>query len=306
MNLAVALIIGPVLVACYAPTALRYLARHVGDPAALLVAWFSLLGAVLATFVVGVLLLLVPGVGPDTTMGDLAQHCWLAARHGRLPAADELVGAIGALAVLVVLSRFTAAGVRRALAERRARRAHLDLLLLTGGAPGVDGESVLWIPDAPPLAYSLGGPGGVTVLGAGVRSLPSEQLAAVLSHERAHLRGRHHLLVAMAEGIAAAAPWLPLTRQAPAAVRLLVELCADLAALRTCGAPAVRAALKALSGASHPASSLSMTGSDVVFRLQRLQDPPPSPQVLARATLAAAALTAPAVVGFAAAIALCA
>nr|WP_030504329.1 M56 family metallopeptidase [Micromonospora purpureochromogenes] len=305
MNLAIAFIAGPILVACTAPAVLRYLLRHVSDPGALLVAWFCVLGAVLGTFIVGVVLLLVPGAGPDITMGDLARHCWLAARHGRLPAADELIGAIGAFLVLVVLTRFIAAGIRRALAERRARQAHLDLLLLTGGSPGLEGDSVLWIPDAPPLAYSLGGRDGVTVLGAGVRGLPSDQLAAVVTHERAHLKGRHHLLVATAEGLAAAVPWLPLTKHAPVAVRLLVELCADAAAVRTCGAAAVRAAIHALSGAPHPASSLPMAGSEVALRLQQLQDPPCSPHLLARTALAAIALAAPVVVGLAAATAMC-
>ncbi|WP_245719002.1 M48 family metalloprotease [Micromonospora rhizosphaerae] len=71
------------------------------------------------------------------------------------------------------------------------------------------------------MAYSQGGP-RLTVLGTGARSLPPAQLAAVLSHERAHLRGRHHLLVTVVKGLAAAAPCLPLTP--PAAVRLLMEL----------------------------------------------------------------------------------
>ncbi len=62
-------------------------------------------------------------------------------------------------------------------------------------------------------------------------------------HERAHLRGRHHLMVAVAEALAAALPWLPLMRRSPFLVRALVEVSADSIAARSHGAEAVRTAL---------------------------------------------------------------
>lgn len=303
MTLALALTIGPILVGWWAPAVLRLFFRRVADPLALLLSWLCTLGAALATFVVGTGLLLVPGAGHDLTMGDLARQCWLAARHGRAPVMDELVGAAAALLVLAVLTRFAVVAIRRGLVARRSRRAHLDLLALMGGASGPG--AVLWIPHAAPLAYSLGGREGVTVLGTGARSLPPAQLAAVLSHERAHLRGRHHLLVSVVEGLAAAVPWLPLTREAPPVVRLLVEMCADVAAVRECGAAAVRAALTTFARGPHPAGALSMAGADVRLRLRRLQSPQPPCTALARAIAAVVAMAAPMFVGLVATAVVC-
>ncbi|MGW4592714.1 hypothetical protein ACWEKJ_35815 [Amycolatopsis thermoflava] len=57
----------------------------------------------------------------------------------------------------------------------------------------------------------------------------------MLVHERAHLAGRHHQLVALADALRTALPFLPLFRDAPGALRELVELAADVAATRRCG-----------------------------------------------------------------------
>lgn len=297
MTLALALTMGPIVVGWWAPGVLRFSFHRVTDPLAILLGWLCALAAVLTTFVVGIGLLLAPGPGHHLTMVDLAHDCWLLARHGKVPALDEAIGAAGALLLLAALARFAAVTIRRGLAARRSRQAHFDLLALLGGPSQPRRGAVLWIPHAAPLAYSLGGPGGVTVLGTGARSLPPAQLAAVLSHEQAHLRGRHHLLVTVVEGLAAAVPWLPLTRQAPAAVRLLVELCADASAVQECGHGAVRAALTVFAGGPQPTAALSMAGGDVSLRLQRLQTPPPPCTALARTTTTVAALTAPVLAG---------
>ncbi|MEE3920865.1 M48 family metalloprotease [Micromonospora sp. BRA006-A] len=114
-----------------------------------------------------------------------------------------------------MLARFTVTCTRRAMRARRARRAHADLLALAGRPPERGEAPVLWIPHPTPMAYSLGGSGGLTVLASAAGDLPADQLAAVLSHERAHLRERHHLLVAAVEGLAAAVPWLPRPARRP-------------------------------------------------------------------------------------------
>ncbi len=71
---------------------------------------------------------------------------------------------------------------------------------------------------------------------------------AVLAHERAHVRGRHHLAVALAVAAADALPRVPLCRAAPGAVGVLCELAADAAAVRRHGPAAVRAALAGTAG----------------------------------------------------------
>ncbi|GAB3057482.1 M56 family metallopeptidase [Micromonospora schwarzwaldensis] len=306
MSLALALVTGAAAVAWWGPAVMRWCFRHVADPVAMLLGWLGLLVAVIATFLLATVMLLAPGSTRQWALHDLARVCWHWAQPRRPPVVDEVVGAAGALILLAVLVRFTVACARRAYRAHGARRAHADLLTLAGGPPESGEAAVLWIPHPTPMAYSIGGSRGLTVLASAAGDLPAEQLAAVLSHERAHLRERHHLLVAAVEGLAAAVPWLPLTRQAPPAVRLLVELRADAAAVRECGPRAVRDALLTFAGAPHPPSALSMAGAEVTIRLRRLQECGPQRRnLLVRAALASVALAAPLGVGVATGILFC-
>ncbi|PZF92808.1 M56 family metallopeptidase [Micromonospora deserti] len=306
MSPAVALTVGALVVAWLAPALLERAVGRVRDPIAVLLAWWGSLAAVLVTFAAGVALLLAPVNRLESWAEKLAHHCWLAVRHGHLPAQDEVLGFAGALAVSALAARSAVAAVRQWRAQRESQQAHQDLMTLLGETVTPEREPVLRVPHSVPLAYSVGGRRGLLVVSAGVLRLPSAQRAAVLCHERAHLRGRHHLIVALAEVLAAAAPWVPLTRRAPRAMRLLVELCADAAAVRACGAPAVRAALIALSGAPHPAHALSMAGADVPARLHRLQGGAPGHRTCARVALPLAAVVAPALVSAVTAIIFCA
>jgi hypothetical protein len=66
---------------------------------------------------------------------------------------------------------------------------------------------------------------GVVVLTEGLtRHLDADAVAAVLAHERAHLAGRHHLVLASAEALRATLSLVPLFRQAPRAIGELLEL----------------------------------------------------------------------------------
>jgi Zn-dependent protease with chaperone function len=303
---AFALTVGAVVVAWLAPPMLERAVGRVRDPVAVLLAWWGTTAAVLATFATGVALLLGPETGVEHWAEHLAHHCWLAMRHGQLPAQDEVLGVAGAVAVCVLATRSVVVALRQRRAQQASRQVHQDLLTLLGATVTLDREPVLRMPHPAPLAYSVGGRDGLVVVSAGVLRLPSAQRAAVLCHERAHLRGRHHLIVSVAEILAASAPWVPLTRRAPRAMRLLVELCADASAVRACGAPAVRAALTAVSGAPRPAHALPMAGGDLPARLHRLQAAVPGHRVPARLVLPLAAVTAPALVGLVTAVLFCA
>ncbi len=125
-----------------------------------------------------------------------------------------------------------------------------------------------------PLAYSVAGRRGSVVVSEGLREqLGGTGCAAVIEHERAHLRGRHHLLVELAEALAASAPWLPLTERSPTLVRAAVELAADRTAARTYGAVTVRSALLAMSRAPRtaPPPALGMAQDCVALRLRHLR-----------------------------------
>lgn len=107
------------------------------------------------------------------------------------------------------------------------------------------------------LAYCLPGRKGHAVITTGaLASLAPEQVAAVLAHEQAHLRGRHHLVLAAAEALALAFPRLPLFEQARIEVARLVELLADDVAARRHPRIHIAAALIRLATGRVPAFAL--------------------------------------------------
>jgi beta-lactamase regulating signal transducer with metallopeptidase domain len=125
-------------------------------------------------------------------------------------------------------------------------------------------------------AYCVPGrPATIVVTSGALAVLDPAQLTAVLAHERAHLEGRHHLLIALTRALSASFPAVPLVTQGPAEVARLAEMCADDTAARRGGRPALIAALIAMgTGATVPALALAATACAVTARVQRLLEPP--------------------------------
>jgi Zn-dependent protease with chaperone function len=142
------------------------------------------------------------------------------------------------------------------------------------------GARVLDHPDV--AAYCLPGSGAKVVLTSGALAvLDSEELDAVLAHERAHLNERHDLLLLPFAAFAAALPFLPGPRQARIAVGRLVEMLAD---DRACSgrervvlaAALARFGVAAAATDTRPAGALAVADSAVLARVRRLLDPPAS------------------------------
>ncbi|MFB7292438.1 M56 family metallopeptidase [Actinacidiphila glaucinigra] len=133
--------------------------------------------------------------------------------------------AAGALVVTCVV------GVRRAVLEvRRFRTAHGDV----AGVPQAGGLCVL--NDPRPDAYALPGtrrrPGRVVVTTGMLRALTPEEREPLLAHERAHLAGRHHIFLAVAQ----LAGWChPGLATAVSQVSFAAERAADEAAAKVSG-----------------------------------------------------------------------
>lgn len=112
--------------------------------------------------------------------------------------------------------------------SERQRRRHLTLVeLLSEPFPEHAGTRV--IDHAAPVAYCLpGATRSITVLSAGMLELlePGE-LAAVIAHEKAHLRQQHHTVLLAFKSWHSALPWFPIANRAETAVALLVEMLAD-------------------------------------------------------------------------------
>ncbi|MFE9748316.1 M56 family metallopeptidase [Saccharothrix saharensis] len=269
MTVAVALLLGAWLVSWLAPRQLRRLSATGADPRVTLAAWLSSAVSVMATVGLAVTVLLLPDHGSRAlaTIHD----CLASMAHGSTPRVEAITGAIGMLLLAAMLGRFAIVSARAARRRARKRREHMSVLRLAGrkdaGCP-----DTLWLAHEEPLAFSLAGSPGIVVATDGLlRSLTDQQVNAVLAHERAHLRGRHHLLVAAGDALATVFPFLPLFRSAPEAVRELVELAADAAAARVHGAEAVRTALTRVTGCGVPGSALAMSRDAVEIRLAHLR-----------------------------------
>jgi Zn-dependent protease with chaperone function len=270
------------------------------SPAAAILLWQALsLAAGLAA--VGALLAVgVSGEGNRPT-GVLSGLGRLASRlvSGRLldPHASPLVTVVRATALAAGLALLTMLCLMLVLAFAEAigaRRRQRELLaLLAHGDPKAPGALVVDYPAA--AAYCLPGIRSQIVVSAGTLDLlaPAE-LAAVLAHERAHLRARHDLVLIPFTSLRRTFPRSRVITQAHRTVALLVEMMADDRALRVRGLLARELASALLrfgtaGTACTPAGALAAAEGELTARVNRLLTPPPP---LSRAVQAGVVLTA--------------
>lgn len=254
--------------------------------------WLTLAASWLAAVLMAALTLLTP-----LTLTWQASGSRAAGSLGRVPGGTPaaVAGALLAAAVVLWPAWHLARGLARARRERRAQAA----FLAAAGRPDPALDAVILEDDAP-AAYCLPRGRRRVVISAGALSrLSPGQLHAVLAHERAHLRGHHHLMLAVAAALARAFPAIPLLVRAAAELAVLAEMTADDAATRHHDPADLAAALVTLATAGSRATALTAGGPAAIARIQRLLTPPPRPGHAARtARLAAglATLTIPAAI----------
>ncbi|HEX6359897.1 M56 family metallopeptidase [Actinophytocola sp.] len=271
MTAALALLAGAVIAGWLIPGGLRRVDLRRRDPGLLIVAWLVSSAGVPLAAATGVLLLLLPGHGSGAPLLAAVHRCWSAIQHGSPPRVEEVAGLVGVGLLAAFAIRLVVVSVRGFRRRSRKRRESLGVLRLVA-RPAKDPSGILWLAHDEPLAFSMAGRPGTVVATEGLaRHLDPGAVAAVLAHERAHLDGRHHLLVAIADAVRATFPFVPLFRQAPRAIRDLVELAADVVAVRNCGPAAVRTALLKVTRHGAPSTSLAMAQDAVALRLARLQ-----------------------------------
>ena len=130
---------------------------------------------------------------------------------------------------------------------------------------------------AQPLAYCLPGVRSRVVVSQGtLTALSDDEIAAILSHEQAHLRARHDLVLEMFTAVHAAFPRFVRSASALDAVRLLIELLADDAAVRAAGPTPLARALVACASGRTPSGALAAGGPTTVIRVRRLGGRPNS------------------------------
>ncbi|MCZ8380999.1 M56 family metallopeptidase [Mycobacterium sp. CPCC 205372] len=281
-------LIGPV------PAMLARASWPMRAPRAAIVLWQSIvLAAVLSAFSAGIAIasrLFVPGPDgrPTATITSeiavLGWPMWL------------LLVFVFALTLLIG-ARLIVSVLQVAIATRRRRAHHrmmVDLLDMprTAMPDNVCGTADLRILDvAQPMAYCLPGMRSRVVVSDGtLTTLAGDEIAAILTHERAHLRARHDLVLEMFTAVHAAFPRFVRSGSALDAVRLLIELLADDAAVRAAGPTPLARALVACASGRTPSGALAAGGPTTVIRVRRLAGRPNSPLLAATAYLAAVAV----------------
>lgn len=251
-------------------------------------AWQALSISVLTALLLAGLSLVVPSPVVGGGVVNVLDACLAELQAQFSTPIGALLHGAAALVTLTLGARVMYLGVWGLLVARRARAGHLRSLRLTARRDAGLDALVLDHPLA--VAYCLPGRKRTIVLtSAAVDSLDEEELAAVLAHERAHLRGRHHLIMASAAALARAVPRLPALAWAPAEQGRLLEMIADDAAAKGDGRLTVATALVHMAEGAVPAAALGAADVAAADRVCRMLNPAHRPG-LARRTLIAAAI----------------
>lgn len=236
-------------------------------------AWQALSGSVvLALLLAGVTAVVPLGAIVTTSPGEVLATCLMALRAQYDTLEGAVLHATGVAATLAFAARVTYLLVTGLRDAHRVRGEHLTRLHLVAHRDCTLDAFVLDHPTA--AAYCLPGRSGTIVLTtAAISALDADELAAVLAHERAHLRGRHHLVLAGANALAATMPLMPGLRWARAEQARLLEMIADDDAAVDAGRFTVASALVHLAEGSVPAMAMGAADIAAVARVRRLVTP---------------------------------
>ncbi len=130
--------------------------------------------------------------------------------------------------MVTILGRLTWYYWSAAASARRCRARHDDVLaVIARPGPATD---IRIIDSGHPAVYCLPGRRRIVLTTGALSSLDRSQLDAVLAHERAHLSGRHHLVLRLAAALERIFPRVRFFAVAAEQVAYLVEVAADDAA----------------------------------------------------------------------------
>lgn len=277
MNIAVCLLLYSLAVAVLGPPLLARMTRSGTAPRLGVAAWLVAIGSVVLSWVAAAMSVTAELLSRGANPGDIISDCVIALRRMArgesgfaLQAGLLALTGLAAIAVGVLVWRWSRSMLRaRTGTHRHAHQAHV----IGRRIPGLD---AVVIDSAQPIAYCAAGrPNAIVVTTAALRTLDQPQLAAVLAHERAHLTGRHHMILAAIRCLAVHLPRIDLVTKGAAEVARLLEMCADDAAVRRHGRRTVLEALLRLSGvAPVPPGALGASSVGVLVRAERLAERP--------------------------------
>jgi Peptidase family M48 len=208
------------------------------------------------------------GRGILPSLGLLAADLATGRPHPGLTPAHVAAVVTGVLLAAAVLS-----AQARSSWEVHKHRARHRLLLHLVARPDADRRALVLDHPAAAAYYLPGRPGRVVVSSGTLTALTDDELAAVLAHEHAHARGRHHLVLAPFHALRRAIPCRA-TERAVACVELLAEMGADDRAVRDHGpAPLVAALQRFHVAGTHraPHGTLAAADKALALRIERLR-----------------------------------
>lgn len=262
-----------VMLTVMGPALLRRISWLERSPRIGIAAWQTLSVSIVLAVLLAGLSLAVPAIPWTINLADWIRTCAMALLAQYSTPGGAVVSATGAAAAGAIIVRVTyCLAVDRAVAAR-TRRTQVNALALIA-RPHLHYDALV-VDHAAAAAYCLPGRVRQVVLtSAALSALDHNQLLAVLAHERAHLRGRHDLILAAADALQHAFPRVPAFRTARRELGRLVEMLADDSAARHSDRTTVATALVRL--AEHgltPAAALGAGGESAPSRVRRLISP---------------------------------
>lgn len=242
-------ILGPGILRHSAPALMRVPRLAIALVSGGIFVWLAALlalGPVLAWFGSGPTLLPVGAA-------EVCQRCLAAANPFEAGASETAIPAILLLVVPAALTLALGAGVTARLV-RRARRSRQAARSVLRDAHRRRLHGFVFSVVEADHRFALTFPsrhGGIVVSTGALAALDEHELAAVLAHEQAHVRQRHHLVAAAVSSIAGFLRWVPVVRAAADALPHYLEIAADNEARRHAGTPAVVSALIKLGERPH-------------------------------------------------------
>jgi len=241
-------------------------------PALGIIVWQALTASVLFAFSLAGLALALPLLPGTTSLATLIEACSSALRNQYQTPGGTGISIAGFVLTIGIGARVGYCAVAAMCTIRRNRKAQNQNLALTAERDTTWKISVVDHPT--PAVYCIPGrTAGVVVTTGAQATLNDGQLGAVIAHERAHLRGRHDLVLACAEVLHRAFPRLACARIGHSELARLVEMRADDIALRSCDRITLAWALVNLSAGPAPAGALGASGA-ALARLHRLTKAP--------------------------------
>jgi Zn-dependent protease with chaperone function len=281
MTVGAALVLYATVVGVLGPVALRRAgwplrAPRLGAAVVLAAAWSVLLALILAGAT-----LVLPASSLTTDIGHLIGACLNRVRAAYASPGGAAVVIPGHALSVGLMTRVLWVAGRLAASRRTERRRHQLLIRLAGRRLPEADAVVLDSPGA--AAYCVAGRSPTVIVTSGALDvLSAQQLGAVLAHEEAHLRARHHRWLSAATLAARSLPFVPLLRETPARLARFLEMDADELAAHQHDPQVLASALVAV-GTTGPSGGISArqhettttaTGGDAAARIRRLLRPP--------------------------------